>query len=137
VLVPPGLTKDLDAVAVLGEAIDKGDNACGAREGVPPLLEAAACARFCAISGAARTGRPAPWLLLLRVVDDVVDADGRGRLPPIEQGGSRGTSRLISGCGHAAAAHEPGLERLRFRVATTGCPRVSSREARPSRARTS
>jgi hypothetical protein len=39
VLVAVGLAEDLEAVAVLGESIDEGDDAGGTREGVAPLLE--------------------------------------------------------------------------------------------------
>ena len=39
-LVAVGLADDLDAVAVLREAVDESDDAGGAGEGVAPLLEA-------------------------------------------------------------------------------------------------
>lgn len=38
-LVTVGIADDLDAVAVLGEAVDERDDAGGAGEGVAPLLE--------------------------------------------------------------------------------------------------
>src|ERR1700733_2441713 len=65
-LVAPGLTDDLDAMAVLGESIDERDDAGGTGERVAPLLEG-------------EVGRDDRRALLVTTADDVVeDVGGAG-----------------------------------------------------------